>query len=150
MQSLSNQGRAVTLEQMYGYAHDNGIGVYGFRLPNSRAVTLRDQSGNCIIGIDNSRRYSRAEQKTILAHELGHCATGAFYDLNLPVQTVEKYERKAENWAILNIMPYEAVIEAYRDGVRNLCELAEYFEVSEQLAARAVAYYLEEGKGVGI
>lgn len=134
---------------MYLYAQNNGIDVYGFSMPKCRAVTVEDGEGRCAIGIDNSRYYSRAEQKTMLAHELGHCATGAVYRTGLSSQTVQKYERKAESWAILNLMPYEAVIEAYASGVRNESELAEYFEVSEQLARRAIAYYLEEGKGIG-
>lgn len=132
---------------MYEYAQSMGIGVYDFRLPESRAVTLWSDSGDCVIGIDNSRRYSRAELKTMLAHELGHCVTGTVYDSSGRMRG--KCEAKAEKWAIVNTLPYESIIDAYKQGARNESELAEFLEVSETFVRRAIAYYLEEGKGIG-
>lgn len=147
MQNLLNHGRTPALDELYDYAQNCGIGVFDFHLPESRAVTLADSQGQCVIGIDNSRRYSHAELKTMLAHELGHCATGTVCCVNDGLRS--RYEVKAENWAIVNALPYESIIDAYKQGARNESELAEYLEVSETFVRRAIAYYLEEGKGIG-
>lgn len=75
MHNLSNQERITELSSLYELADSLGVAVYSFDLPESRAVSLMDEHGGCVIGMDNSRAYSTAEEKTMLAHELGHCET---------------------------------------------------------------------------
>jgi indole-3-glycerol phosphate synthase len=53
LQNLLNHGRTPALDELYDYAQNCGIGVFDFHLPESRAVTLADSQGQCVIGIDN-------------------------------------------------------------------------------------------------
>ena len=137
------------LEDMYRLADEKGIVVYGFPLPESRAVSVMGTDGSCAIGIDSSRRYSTAEEKSMLIHELGHCSTGAFYNSASPLSLIGKCEKKADEWAILNMLPLDALVGAYRSGLCTSFELAEYFEVSEQLVNKAIEYYFESGEIYG-
>lgn len=138
MQDLSTAGA----ETLYELAASSGIPVVGFRLPESRALSMIDAGGRCCIGIDNSKCYTAAEEKTMLAHELGHCRTGSFYDRLTPPELRRRFERRADEWAILHILPYDAIIRACRAGLRGSYELAEFFGVEEPLMKRAIDYYL--------
>jgi len=126
-------------------ADSTGVRVYGFPLPECRAVSAMDGTGLCCIGIDNSRNYSVSEEKTMLAHELGHCRTGTFYNEYTPLSLRSKCEYKAQEWAILNCVPFEALVYACRSGMNNNNELAEYFGVSESFMSKASEYYLRRG-----
>ena len=123
------------------FAEKEGIHIVGFCLPLTKAVSVMDKSGNCVVGVDNSVHYSRAERMTMLAHELGHCVRGAFYNEFSPLSLKAKCESKANEWAILNCIPYDALIDAYRDGIYTQYELAEHFGVSEKMMAKAIEYY---------
>ena len=148
MQNLSNRER-MTLCDIYEVCSRDGIAVYGFDLPQSRALSVMDGEGKCVIGIDNSRRYSETEEKTLLLHELGHCETGAFYNEATPFASVDKCEKKADEWVIRSFLPYKEMINAYRSGVRTRYELAEYFGITEQLVQKAIEYYLRNGEEYG-
>ena len=149
MQDLLKQ-ETVALSDLYSAASEDGIEVYGFALPITKAVSVMDAHGGCAIGIDNSRRYSEAEERTMLMHELGHCKTGAFYNSHSPFSLVEKCERTAENWAIRNYIPYDSLIIAYASGLTQVFELADHFGVSEQFMKKAIEYYLEEKGNNGV
>lgn len=123
-------------------ADSTGVRIYGFPLPESCAVSVMDGKGLCCIGIDNSRNYSISEEKTMLAHELGHCRTGTFYNEHTPLSLRSKCEYKAQEWAILNCVPFDELVCACRSGMSNNNELAEYFGVSEPFIGKAIEYYL--------
>ena len=123
--------------------------VLGFDLPTVRALSVMDNSGRCYIGLDNSRQYTPSQERTMLMHEMGHCQTGAFYSEGTPLILRDKYEFKADEWAILNFLPFDKLTEAYKAGNFNNFELAEYFGVSEQFVEKAVKYYLQKGKHYG-
>lgn len=146
MHNLSNQERITELSALYELADSLGVAVYSFDLPESRAVSLMDEHGGCVIGMDNSRAYSAAEEKTMLAHELGHCETGAFYNQYTPFSLRSKCERRADEWAILKCVPFDALIGACKSGMRSSYELAEYFGVSESMMKKAIEYYIQRGK----
>lgn len=135
---------APALNELYALADRHHITVCGFRLPECRAVSMMDAGGNCYIGLDNSTSYSAAEEKTLLAHELGHCRTGAFYNDYSPLFSRQKCERKATEWAIRHCLPREAILRACREGVLGSYALAEYFGVSEAWMQQAIDYYLQE------
>ena len=141
MQSSLSHG-TKTIEDMYELALSEGVGIFDYALPLCGAVSVMDGK-DCFIGLDNSRRYSDSERKTMLAHELGHCQTGAFYNEYTPYSVRGKCERRADEWAILNCVPYDALMNAFRSGVHRNFELAEHFGVSEQLIAKALKYYIE-------
>ncbi len=147
MRDLSNQETIPELDGLYKLASDMDVRVCDFPLPECGAVSVMDSGGRCTIGLDCSKRHSLAEQKTMLAHELGHCSTGAFYNEYSPFSLRSRCERRAEEWAIRKCVPYGRLIAAYRAGFYGNGELAELFGVSESFMHRAVEYY-SETKGV--
>lgn len=146
MRNLSNQGKITEVEELYEQAKELGVSVYGFSMPRCRAVSYMNESGDCAIGIDSSRSYTASEVKTMLAHELGHCSTGAFYNQYTPFSLRSKCERKADEWAILRCVPQNQLISACKSGLSSSYELAEYFGVSESMMKKAIEYYIQRSK----
>lgn len=140
---LKQEKRNLQIDKLYEIAESMGVAVEGFNLPKNGAVSVMTSCGNCAIGLDNSKYYSQAERTTMLAHELGHCISGAFYNEFSPFSLKSKCEKKADEWAILNCVPYTELVKAYSDGVSTVYELAEHFGVSETLIVKAREYYSE-------
>ncbi len=132
-----------TLNDLYAMAQNEGVNIISFGLPESKAVSLFED-GKYYIGIDNSKNHSTADEKTLLAHELGHCQTGAFYNEHSPHSLRCKCEKKADEWAILTCIPYDELIKAFESGIYLQDELAEHFGVSEKFLKKAIDYYIEK------
>lgn len=143
MHSILNQETVRTLDDMYRLAESEGVSVINFALPKCRAMSFLDGK-SCYIGLDNSKKYSASEEKSMLAHELGHCQTGAFYNEYTPFSVRSKCERQADEWAILTCVPYDSLIDAYESGIYHPYELAEYFGVSEAFLKKALDYYIDK------
>lgn len=102
-------------------------------------------SGRCYIGMDPFEIETAAEERVHLAHELGHCETGAFYSLHSPAEIRERQEMRADRWAIRRLIPAEELLCALR-RITKPWALAEYFEVTESFLLKAVEYYKVTGK----
>ena len=81
-----------------------------------------------------------ADARTHLAHKLGHCMTGAFYNIGADIITRRKAEYKAEKWAVLKCVPKAELSALLKQGYSNY-ELAEYFGISETLIISAIKFY---------
>lgn len=89
-----------------------------------------------------SRRItSAADEKTKLAHELGHCITGAFYSIDFPFDIRQRHENRADKWAIKRLVPEKELEKAVADGYTEIWALADFFGVTEDLMSRAVSWY---------
>ena len=76
-----------------------------------------------------------------LAHELGHCEYGGFYNRYSKYDIRAKAERRADKWAFAKLVPYGRLMQAVRHGIAEVWELAELFDVSCEFMQRAVDYY---------
>lgn len=79
----------------------------------------------------------------MLAHELGHCATGYTHQSDSPLDLVCQHEYKANKWAVERFLPFSDSQAAVKDGYTEIWELAEYFSVSEEFIRWALYYYIE-------
>lgn len=133
----------MSLCELYEYADDNNIPIISFEMPLSESMSVL-QDGNCYIGIDPMMLRSETEEKEKLAHELGHCATGAFYNRYAACDIREKHERRANIWSIKKLIPKDELLKALDDCFcANRFELAEHFGVSEDFMQMALDYYLK-------
>ena len=67
-------------DKLYLEAEQSGITVLcGAELSLTKSVSVELPDGEMFIGIDDSVMRSRAEERVHLAHEIGHCVTGAMY-----------------------------------------------------------------------
>ena len=98
-----------------------------------------EESRQCYIAIP--RGLSSVDEKEALAHELGHCEYGGFYNRHSKYDIRAKAERRADKWAFARLVPYGRLMQAVRHGVTEVWDLAELFDVSCEFMQRAIAYY---------
>lgn len=84
---------------------------------------------------------SEKERRCILAEELGHHfkSYGNIIDQGNVVNI--KQENHGRKWAFEYLVPFEKMICASKQGIRNRYELAEYLNVTEILLSDALNYY---------
>ena len=134
------------LESLYDEAHSSGISVENFDLTENPSVCACID-GRYYIGIDKNRMSTSYEEAECLAHELGHCRTDAFYELDSPSYKRSSKEKKAQTWAILRIVTPERFRAAYESGCREVWEFAEELNISCDFAHKVMLYYHEKGFG---
>lgn len=135
------------LSELYKIAEIDSVRVEAFRLDSVHSVSIQDADGNCYIGIDPMVLESVSDEKVKLAHELGHCKTGAFYNRHSPFDIREKHEQTANRWAVKKLVPKSELVALLKNGFERW-ELAEHFEVTEEFIVLAEHLYFEVGMSV--
>lgn len=129
------------LARLYRLAEQRGIPICRFPLPQAGSLCI-ETGGACYIGLDEDSIQTRSEQAVHLAHELGHCVTGSFYNRYAACDLRQKHENRADRWAIRSLIDPERLYDALAAGITELWELAEHFQVTEPFMEKAMAYYL--------
>ncbi len=128
----------VTNDDLYGIAEKRGHVVVCESLTETPSLSLQTNK-RCYIAID--QRLNVQQEREALAHELGHCEYGGFYNRYSKYDIRAKAERRADKWAFTRLVPYGRLIQAVRHGVTEVWDLAELFDVSCEFMQRAIAYY---------
>ena len=84
---------------------------------------------------------TQAEKSCVLAEELGHHYTSAGNILDQTKTTNIKQELKARMWAYDRQIGLIGIIKAYKYGCRNLHEMADYLDVTEEFLEDALKSY---------
>lgn len=133
----------MELFDLYDYAEEHNIPVISYDMPETQSMSVLID-GECFIGIDPFAIESTKEEKIKLAHEMGHCETGSFYNQFSPYDIRAKHERRANIWAIKKLIPKDELIEVIKSGFgKDRWELSEYFDVTEDIMQFALDYYKE-------
>ncbi len=122
---------------LYRIADVENIKIDNFPLKNTVSLALIDDENNCYIAITDKCKMEH------LAHELGHCMTGSFYNRFASYDLRSKQECKARKWAIKKLVPLDELKNAFNNGVVTVWELAELFNVSESFIISACQYYAD-------
>ena len=128
----------VTNDDLYGIAERRGHVVVCESLTETPSFSLQTNK-RCYIAID--QRLNVQQEREALAHELGHCEYGGFYNRYSKYDIRAKAERRADKWAFTRLVPYGRLMQAVRHGVTEVWDLAELFDVSCEFMQRAIAYY---------
>lgn len=128
----------VTNDDLYGIAERRGHVVVCESLTETPSFSLQTNK-RCYIAID--QRLNVQQEREALAHELGHCEYGGFYNRYSRYDIRAKAERRADKWAFARLVPYGRLMQAVRHGITEVWELAELFDVSCEFMHRAIAYY---------
>lgn len=128
----------VTNNDLYGIAEKRGHVVVCESLTETPSLSLQTNK-RCYIAID--QRLNVQQEREALAHELGHCEYGGFYNRYSRYDIRAKAERRADKWAFARLVPYGRLMQAVRHGVTEVWDLAELFDVSCEFMQRAIAYY---------
>ena len=131
----------MELLKLYQLADAEHIPVYSFDLPQTHSLSLMNNDGSCAVAIDPFGLNSTKDEKIRLAHELGHCVTGSFYNRysDFDIKAISEY--KADKWAIKKLVPKDELQAAFEQGYTEPWDLAEYFNVTEEFIIKAVNYY---------
>lgn len=130
----------MTSAELYRFADGRNILTIDGKLTKTQSLSLMDGARNCAIVMDSSKIPTSAEETVILAHEVGHCETGAFYDEN-SLELRSRCEYRADKWAIKILIPKENLAKTLESGITQSWELAEHFGVTEEFILKACRLY---------
>lgn len=132
----------MTTQDLYDFAAQKCIDVMKIDCTQSGSVSLITDTGCCYVGLD--KNANGIQEKVMLAHEIGHCQTGAFYNRYSKLNIISKLEYKADKWAIKKLLPEKDLERALVNGYTEVWQLAEYFEISEELIKKAFWVYYDK------
>lgn len=81
------------------------------------------------------------EKKCVLAEELGHYYTSSGNILDMSVTENRKQELRARYWAYNKLIGLNGIVNAYKAKCRNLHDMAEYLDVTEEFLSEALECY---------
>ena len=129
------------LDELYALADAEDIQVLCWDLPAARCLAVQHDGGGCSIGIDPMYIDSYEEEAELLAHELGHCVTGSFYNRASPLDVRQKHENHADYWMITHLAPADKLAHLMGQGQTEAWQLAESLGVSQSLVEKALRLY---------
>lgn len=97
---------------------------------------------NCIA--INKDIPTNIEKTCVLAEELGHYHTTVGNILDQSEIHNRKQEVIARRWGYKRLVRIIELVNAYKSGVRNRYELAEYLNVTEEFLGECINYYKEK------
>ena len=131
------------INELFRIARDNRVAVEYTRLPLNGSISVQDDAGDYVL-MDYSLIWSGASELVHLAHELGHCVTGSFYNVYSPYDVRGRHERRADVWAIKKLVPKDELRRACAEIDFDEADVAERFDVTVDFLRKAIWYYREE------
>ena len=129
------------LISLLDFAHQKGIEIEWFPMQAAESLSLPLPDGSYGVAIDPDKIQSEVDEYCKIAHEVGHCATGAFYNRYSTFDIREKQEHRADRWAVQRTISCEELDQAVAEGYTELWMLADYFGVTEDFMKKAVCFY---------
>ncbi len=126
---------------LYALAESAGIPIIHYPLPETGSLSIQTEDMACFIGIDEGILPCEGDKKVHLAHELGHCITGSFYNRYASRDLRSKKELQADKWAVEALISPEELDNAVAMGCTDLWSLAEHFGVTEDFMRKVVCWY---------
>lgn len=129
------------LIDLYQYAERRGIDVDWIPMERALSLSVPLDDGTCCIALDPWKMDTVEKETVCLAHELGHCECGAFYNRWATCDVRQKHENRADKWAVEHLISPKELDDAVADGCTELWALAEHFGVTEDFMRKAVCWY---------
>ena len=127
---------------LYTMAEREGIDIDEFPMSNRVSFSLMDPEDlSCYVAIDPLKLESSQHEKMVLAHELGHCMTGSFYNRYATCDVRKRHENHADKRSFSRLVPEPELNEAVSAGFTEIWQLAEYFDVPPEYMAKACHWY---------
>lgn len=128
------------VSKLHAKAEKLNVPIISFPLPYNGSMSLQN-GDECVIGMDPSVEDGGVLERVHLGHELGHCATGSFYNIYAAMDVRARHENRADKWAIRELIPVSKLDDAIASGHTTIWELAEYFGVTERFMQKTVCLY---------
>ena len=71
--------KRINNNDLYAIAEREGVSILTFPLPECTAMAMLDGDDDFVIGMDPSVQEDTKAERVVVAHELGHCVSGAVY-----------------------------------------------------------------------
>ncbi|MBF1171308.1 MAG: ImmA/IrrE family metallo-endopeptidase [[Eubacterium] sulci] len=88
-----------------------------------------------------NRKMSTAEKLSIVAEEIGHYKTSSGNILDQDSIANIKQELQARRWAYEKVLPLDLVMQAITNGLTEVYDLAEHFDVTEMFMRECLKHY---------
>ena len=125
---------------LYAYAERRNIDVDWVPMRRAMSLSVPLEDGYAI-ALDPWKLGTLAQETVCLAHELGHCETGSFYNRFAALDVRQQHENRADKWAIRRLVPEDDLDVAMADSCDTIPALADRFGVTEPFMAKAVCWY---------
>lgn len=130
------------LISLYELTEDSDIDVDWFTMRRAESLSCELPDGKQCIAIDPWKMETIADETVSLAHELGHCKTGSFYNRYTKYDVIQKHENTANKWAIQHMISEDELNAAISHGHTEIWDLAEHFNVTEDFMRMTICWYL--------
>lgn len=131
-----------TVEKLYDIADKEKIGIFENNWSSAMA-RIFEIDENYVIALAKNNIQNSFQEKEVLAEELGHYYCNALYYLNdNPIQKT-KCEYRAKKWAYSMLVPIQALKQKLSDGINNIYDLADYFNVEPKYMNDCIDFYKE-------
>ena len=131
-------------ERLERIAYRHLVLLLARRLPKNVSGLYYSNKYNKIKVITLSSDLETTTQKICtLAEELGHHFTVPMNLIPTTKTLQNKYERTARLHAAKRLVPFDKLVKAKKEGVRNRFELAEYLNVTEEFLDQSLSLYSE-------
>lgn len=128
---------------LHAFAEQRGVQIEYAVMPCAQAAAVKINH-RLFIGFDYSVPENSAKERVLLAHELGHVETDAFYGIRAPEYVQKQAEDQAVRWAVKTLVPKQRFLSLLKQGL-NEWELAEAFNVTAEFIQTAYHLYFECG-----
>lgn len=128
--------------RLFDQLYKNDIDLILYPMPFCKGMSM-GQNGSYAVFIDTNQIETNAELNHVLAHEIGHCTTGALHKLSSPYELIQQHENRANRWAYENCLPFDKLKAAMENGISECWQLAEHFNFPESFIKEAIRYYIQ-------
>ena len=130
----------MDLKNVYNKIEEEDISVFSFGIEGVKAVTIEADNKYGVF-INRKEILNSDDEFCVLAHEYGHCVSGATHNTHSSFDLVCKHEYRADRRAVLEFLPVEQIKKAIKNGSQNLYEIADYLDMPEQFVEKAIRHY---------
>lgn len=132
----------ASLATIYQDVRRLGVTLIPYSIGFADAATL-EIDGRYGIFLDFDQFETVADFTAALAHEVGHCATGATHAVHSPFELVAQHEDRANRWHYEHYLPFSELQELVADGYTEPWQLAEATGWPEKTVRDALEYYTQ-------
>ena len=130
----------MTLDQLYKIATDKGIEIDDVQMRALMAVSYPEKW----IAIDRRKFANDTEYKCALAHEIGHCETGSFYNVDAHEHDRDLNEHYANRYAAELLLPLAELLREMHSGTLFSHMLSRTHDVTREFADMVLELYDQE------
>ena len=131
----------MEISDLYDIASAHDHQIYDIKLQETKSFCVED-SGTCYIALADD--LSQCERKEKLAHEIGHCEYGGFYNIHSRYDVRSRAENRANRWAYINLLPLNEIQQAICNGCSDVWQLADKFSVSPEFMTSCLRFYIDQ------